>query len=41
MGRTDVETEAPILWPPDVKNQLTGKDPDAGKDYGQKEKGTT
>ena len=29
---TDAETETPILWPPDVKNQLIGKDPDAGKD---------
>ena len=32
IGRTDTETEAPILWPPDVKNWLIGKDPDAGKD---------
>ena len=32
IGRTDAEAEAPILWPPDVKNQLIGKDPDAGKD---------
>ena len=32
IGRTDVEAEAPILWPPDVKSQLTGKGPDAGKD---------
>ena len=39
MGRTDAETEAPILWLPDVKSQLTGKDLDAGKDSGQKEKG--
>ena len=39
--RTDAEAEAPILWPPDVKSQLTGKDPDAGKDWGQEEKGTT
>ena len=31
-GRTDAEAETPILWPPDAKNQLTGKDPDAGKD---------
>ena len=31
-GRTDVEAETPILWPPDSKNQLTGKEPDAGKD---------
>ena len=37
IGRTDVE--APILWPPDVKCWLTGKDPDAEKDWGQKEKG--
>ena len=40
-GRTDVETEAPILWPPDLKNQLIGKDSDAGKDWGQEEKGST
>ena len=40
-GRTDSETEAPILWPPDEKSQLIGKDPDAGKDWGQEEKGTT
>ena len=39
IGRTDAEAEAPILWPPDVKSQLTGKDPDAGKDWRQKEKG--
>ena len=39
-GRTDFEAETPILWLPDVKNWLTGKDPDAGKDRGQ-EKGTT
>ena len=32
IGRTDVEAETPILWPPDAKNQLIGKDPDAGKD---------
>ena len=32
IGRTDAEAEAPILWPPDVKGQLIGKDPDAGKD---------
>ena len=36
--RTDAEVEAPILWPPDVKSQLIGKDPDAGKDWRQKEK---
>ena len=41
IGRTDAEAETPILWPPDVKNWLTGKDPDAGKDWGQEEKGTT
>ena len=40
-GRSDAETEAPILWPPDAKNWLIGKDPDAGKDWGQEEKGTT
>ena len=32
IGRTDIEAEAPIFWPPDVKSQLIGKDPDAGKD---------
>ena len=32
IGRTDVEAESPILWPPDVKKRLIGKDPDAGKD---------
>ena len=31
IGRIDVEAETPVLWPPDVRNQLTGKDPDAGK----------
>ena len=41
IGRTDAEVEAPILWPPDVKSQLTGKDPDAGKNWGQEEKGMT
>ena len=40
-GRTDAEAEAPILWPPDVKNQLIGKDPDAWKDWRQEEKGMT
>ena len=40
-GRTDAEAEAPILRPPDVKSQLIGKDPDAGKDWRQEEKGTT
>ena len=39
-GRTDAEAEAPILWPPDAKNWLIGKDPDAEKDWRQ-EKGTT
>ena len=37
IGRTDVEAETPILWPPGAKNLLTGKDPDAEKDCGQKE----
>ena len=41
IGRTDVEAETPILWPPDMKNWLIGKDPDAGKDWRQEEKGTT
>ena len=41
IGRTDAKAEAPILWPPDVKSQLIGKDPDARKDWGQGEKGTT
>ena len=41
IGRTDIEAEAPILWPLDVKSWLSGKDPDAGKDWGQEEKGTT
>ena len=40
IGRTDAEAEAPILWTPDVKNWLIGKDPDAGKDWRQEEKGT-
>ena len=40
IGRTDVEAETPILWPPDAKSWLIWKDPDAGKDWGQ-EKGTT
>ena len=38
IGRTDTDAEAPILWPPDAKNQLIGKDPDAGKHWGQEEK---
>ena len=37
-GRTDAEAEAPIFWPPDAKSQLTGKDPDAGKHWGQRRK---
>ena len=41
IGRTDVEAETPIFWPPDVKNWLIGKDPDVGKDWGQEEKGMT
>ena len=41
IGRTDAEAETPILWPPDVKNRLIGKDPDAGKDWRQEEKGVT
>ena len=39
-GGTDAEAEAPILWPSDAKSLLIGKDPDAGKDWGQEEKGT-
>ena len=39
IGRTDAEAETPILWPPDVKNCLIGKHPDAGKDRGQEEVG--
>ena len=41
IGRADVEAETPILWPPDAKNWLIGKDPDVGKDWGQEEKGKT
>ena len=40
-GRTDAEAETPILWPPDAKNWLIGKDPNAGKDWWQEEKGMT
>ena len=40
-GRTDAEAETPIVWPPDVKNWLIGKDPDAGKDWRWEEKWTT
>ena len=39
IARTDAEAETPILWPPDVKNWLIGKDPDAGKDLSKEEKG--
>ena len=41
IGRTDAEAETPILWPPDAKSWLIGKDPDSGKDWRQEEKGTT
>ena len=41
IGRTDAEAEIPMLWPPDAKSQLVWKDPEAGKDWGQEEKGTT
>ena len=41
IGRTDLEAETPILWPPDAKSWLIRKDPDAGKDWGREEKGTT
>ena len=41
IGRTNSEAEAPTLWPPDVKSQLIGKDPDAGENWGQEEKGVT
>ena len=41
IGRTDIEAEIPILWPPDAKSWLIWKDPDAGKDRRQQEKGTT
>ena len=39
MERTDDEAEVPILWPPDMKNPLTGKDPDAGEDEGKSRRG--
>ena len=39
-GRTDAEAETPIFWTPDAKNWLIGKNPHAGKDWGQEEKGT-
>ena len=41
IGRTDAEAETPILWPPHAKSCLIGKDSDAGRDWGQEEKGTT
>ena len=41
IGRTDAEAEVPIFWPPDAKSWLIGKDPGAGKDQGQEEKGMT
>ena len=41
IGRTDAEAEAPMLWPPDAKSRLMEKDPDAGKDGGQENKGAT
>ena len=41
IGRTDAEAETPMLWPPDAKSRLIGKDPDAGKDLRQEEKRTT
>ena len=40
IGRTDAKAEAPTLWPPHAKSWLIGKDPDAGRDWGQEEKGT-
>ena len=41
IGRSDVEAETPILWPPDAKSWLIWKDPDAGKDWGREEEGTS
>ena len=41
IGRTDAEAEIPVIWPPDMKNWVVWKDPDAGKDCGQEEKWTT
>ena len=40
-GRTDAEAETPVLWPPHTKSGLIGKDSDAGRDWGQEEKGMT
>ena len=39
-GKTDAEAEAPVFWPPDARSWLIGKDSDAGKDWGQEEKGS-
>ena len=41
IGRTDAEAETPVLWSPHAESQLIGKDSDAGRDWGQEEKGTT
>ena len=41
IGRTDAEAETPVLWPSHAKSRLIGKDPDAGRDWGQEEKGRT
>ena len=41
IGRTDIEAETPVLWPPHAKSCLIGNDSDAGRDWGQEEKGTT
>ena len=41
IGRIDAEAETPVIWPPDAKNWVFGKDPDAGKDWRQEEKGMT
>ena len=41
MGRADADPEAPVLWPPDAKSQVTGRDPDIGEDWRQEEEGTT
>ena len=41
IGKSDAETDTPILWPPDAKNQLIGQDPEAGKDWRQEKKGMT
>ena len=41
IGRTDAEAEVPVLWPPDAKSRLTGKNPDACRDWGQEKKGVT